>query len=425
MVRLLFFIVLLFAVGFAVQGLSSLEGVSTFEVYGYQITATTPFVLVVLLLLALAAFLLGQLWAFLVQAPHTLEKWRDKKRYQEGFDHFLLTLESFREGDFKGAQKHGKKSQKLLPHPALKDYLGAELAVFENTPQKALPFYEDLSKRSQGSWVGLMGMMEQFSRLENWEKVHETCQQAFAMRPKNKKVVDKLLQAQFQLSYYDDLLKLLPHAQKYSSYTSEFLDDVESMIYYEKFKVTSNSKDQQKFLKKSLQASAMNFLSFEQTLELETNDKKKLKLLNDFFKKCPSLEVYKLWQQTIKGQPNQYYKRRLKAFLKGHEGHFVEFYVQAHEAYRLDHHDQCLEFCDKGLAVFQSQQLLKLKMLSLQALEKHDEVTLCLEKLADYGQYIFIGDYFAEFASMWQMKDIFEKQNHLSETKQSLLLTHG
>jgi uncharacterized membrane-anchored protein len=425
MIRILLFVVLLLGLGFFIQTVSEVEGQVVVHFYDYEITTSTQFIFIISAILGLILFFIGQVWAFLVQSPQNFEKWRYIKRYDQGFQCFMGSLESLKEGDIKTAQKLGKKTQKLLPNQNLKSFLAAEISVHNKEPIKAIEHYNGLSQNKNSQWIGLSGLIEQYTLLEDWANVRKYAAQAYVQKQKNRFVLESWFKASFYENDYDRILKLLPNMQKYSSYTSEFLDQVESSIYMDKAMQAPSSKASLKFYQKSLKVYESNIPAFEAYFALdESNISKKLKILNGFFKKCPHLKLYKLWLNTIKNEPTRYYKRRLKAFLKGQKNEFINCYIQAQESFRLNQYLETIVWIEKAENQCFDSSLSQLKLLTLNKLGKIDALTDELEKERVNAAFRFKGEESFIFQKLWQDKQIFktEKQDYVGNIK---LLTHG
>lgn len=425
MLRITFFVLLLIGVGFFIQYTSELNGEVTVHLLGYEVKTSTQFVFILLFIASAFMFFIGQVWAMLVQAPQTFEKWRYTKRYEHGFEYFIESLESLKTGDMKHAQKLGRKTQKLLPDERLKNFLAAELEITEDKPLKAIPHYENLSKQKNTSFMGLLGLIEQYTKLEDWDHVYKYALQANAQKSKNKVVMNALLKSSFYIGEYDEILAHMNEFQKYSEFTSEFLDDIESFIYFEKALKEENNKQKVKFLEKSLKAQDTNIPAFVELFECYQGEavSKKLKKLNAQFKKLPHPKIYELWLSTIKNEPNKYYKRRLKAFVKGKEDTFEGLYVQIKELLRLDAYEEAVKLVDKAKNINNSAEIFQLKLICLNGLKKYEEVRELLENEPYHNNYIFTGQTSLYFYEKWKNKTIFEGIDQQSEVR-TKLLTH-
>ena len=424
MLRVFLFVLLLIGVGFVIQQTSEFNGEITAQFLGYEIKTSTQFVFILMFIASVFIFFLGQIWAFLVQAPQTFEKWRYTKRYEHGFEYFVEALEHLKSGEIKSAQKLGRKTQKLLPDARLKNFLAAELEIADEKPLKAIPHFEMLSRQKNASFMGLLGLIEQYTKLKDWDNVYKYAQQAYVQKSKNKKVVTAYLQSCFFKGEYEEILSHMNDFQKHSEYTSEFLDDVESFIYYEKAMAEENSKLKTKLFDKSIKAQETNILAVIALIQQsDDNVAKKLKLLNACFKKCPHPKIYELWLSTIRNEPNKYYKRRLKAFIKGNETSLEGLYVQAKEHLRLDAYEDALVFINKALKTYISNEMFQLKLLCLNGLKKHQEIKDLLEKDIPNNNYIFKGQHSINFYERWKNKAIFEADVVQSNIN-TKLLTH-
>lgn len=424
MLRILLFVVLLTTVGFFIQQTSQINGEIVAHFYGYEIKTSTQFVFILCFVLGLLAFFLGQIWAFLVQAPQTFEKWRYTKRYEQGFDYFVEALEYLKSDEVKSAQKVGKRAQKLLPDERLKNILSAEIEVKKQQPLKAIPYFESLSKQKSSNFMGLMGLVEQYTKLKDWVNVEKYAEQALIHNVKNKTILDALFKAYIFLDKHEKTLKMIPGLQKYGSFTSEFLDDVESCIYLEKGYQEQNLKDRYRLFSKAYKVNEYNIYALFEMVDQQEKVSKKLRLLNNAFHKAPHPDIYEKWLKTIKNEPNKYYKRRLKALLKGYTKSFAGLYIQAKEHYRLGDYTQSLEFLEKASNLVFNEDVLKQKLLCLNMLEKHEEVKTLVEDHKPYDFYAFKGQDFINFYNKWQSKAIFDKTSNQSQAT-TRLLTHG
>lgn len=408
MIRILLFILLLIGLGLFIQMTSDIDGQVVVQFYGYEIQTSTQFVFIISIISALFIFFFGQFWAFLVQVPQTFEKWRYTKRYDQGFEYFIESLEFLKSGDIKNAQKLNQKTQKLLPNHNLKNFLAAETSALSEQPHKAIVHYKKLTQNKNSHFLGLSGLIEQYALLEDWAHVQKYAAQAYTQNRKNKFVLESWFQASFYENDTERMLNLLSNIQKHASYTSEFLDQVESFIYIDKALKSASEKETLKLLQKALKVYEYNIPAFELYFQQRVfNVSKRLKMLNEFFKKCPHPQIYNLWLQTVKDEPNKYYKRRLKAFLKGQKNEFITHYIHAHEAYRLDNFLDTIECVEKSEKYYLDSALYKLKLLSLNKLQKSDELATALQIEQHAINFPFKGEESFSFKEKWQNKTIF------------------
>ncbi|MFT7144862.1 MAG: putative membrane-anchored protein, partial [bacterium] len=207
------------------------------------------------------------------------------------------------------------------------------------------------------------------------------------------------------LKSFKEALTFIPVVQKHGSYTSEKLDEDESFIYIAMAKLTSG-KDKLKLLEKSLKAQKNCIPAIRNMVEIYISNqdiKKALKVLNAFFQHTADLSVYALWVDIIKDEDSKYYKRRLKALLKGRDNTFVGYFIQGKELIRQLKLPEALTFLKKADALHSCKQVDILMATAASSIEGHEqEVKDILVKLEKSETYVFEGHDLLQSYQSWQ-----------------------
>tara|TARA_R110000868_G_scaffold218576_1_gene468975 strand:+ start:119603 stop:120895 length:1293 start_codon:yes stop_codon:yes gene_type:complete len=430
MIKFLLFALAFFALGFFVQQGAYDTGEVVVRWYGYEARMQATFLAAVIAFFCILFFFWGQLWAFIVQAPKSLEAWRYKKRYEQGFDYFLEGLEALNAGENKLALKLSNKVQRLLPDPRISNILSAGSVASQNEPQKAIEHYKELSKSSKGQFIGLKGLIEQSSVKGSWHDVKNYAEQAYIMKPKNAYIVDQLFHAYLHIKEFDKALKFIPTVQKYGSYTSEKLDEYESFIYIEKSQGL-DFKNATKFLEKALKVNkaCVPALLTLVDISIRSGDvKKTLKLLTNFFHHTPHIQVYEKWVSVIQNEDAKYYKRRLKTLIKGLEKEFIGQFIQAKECIRQVQYVEALAFLDplqKNNDCREVQVLIATVSSFIEGAE--DKLQSALLKLDKIESFTFEGEASIHAYQNWQKDYTLPAQSDIAkpQTKLKLLTKRG
>lgn len=423
MIRFLFFILLLLTLGFFIQQGAQDSGEAIIRWHGYEIQMKATFLLSVVATFCILFFFGGQLWAFLMQAPHTFERWRYKKRYEQGFDYFLEGMDALSAGEISKAKKLAHKTQNLLPDQRLSNMLSADSASANGQSVKAIEYYKELSKSKKGQFIGLKGLMEQTQKQKDWEELKNYAEQAYLLKPKNNYVVDSLLRANLHLKNFEAVLKLIPTAQKYSSYTSEKLDEYEAFIYIE-ISHKYEGKEKLKLLEKALKIQKHCVPALILMIKADSsNIKRSLKTISNFFYKTANLAVYECWSDIMNIDDHKYYKRRFKSFLKGKDATFISYLVQGKEFMRTDKYKQALEMFKQARDIVVCKQVDILIATAASSVEGcENEVKRVLNNLNDSKNHIFEGDEIIQAYKHWQEKYIVEEHKVIEKPKRYLNL---
>ena len=416
MIKFLFFTGFLFAFAFFAQYMGQDTGEAVIHWHGYEVRMQASFLAAVIAFFCILFFFGGQLWAFIVEAPQTFERWRYKKRYENGFNYFLEGFEALSAGEVKQAKKLANKTQKLLPDKRLSHILGAETAAISGQSVKAITYYEKLANSSKNQFIGLKGLMEQFKLAKNWPSLKKCAEKAYLLKPKSELVVDNLLHASMKVKDFDRALQLIPQAQKYSSYTSEKLDEFEAYIYIEQAKF-SFGKEKIKLLEKSLKARPNCIQSIKELVPCY-DTKKALKTLQTFFQHTGSLVIYDLWVDIMKDESQKYYKRRLKALLKGRDKTFLYYLIQGKELLRREDYKKALTSFQEARKQNDCQEVEVLMASTAFFLGGHEsEVKVSLKNISAKKAYSFEGNIELEAYKIWKEEYVCEDKHTITKSK--------
>lgn len=413
MMRILLFIFLSLAFAFFLQQSQIEMGEVVIRWYGYQVNMPATFLCAGLIFACILFFFGGQFWAFLMRAPKSLQQWRDKKRYEQGFETFLEGMEALSLGDAKQASKLAAKTQKLLPDSRLVNLISGQSAAMAGEDVKAIAYYGDLAAQEGGQFLGLKGLIEEYKKQKNWAKVKEFAAQAYAMKPKSGFVVQSLFESLLYTKDFDEALKLMPAAQKYGDYTSEKIDEIEAFIYLDQAE-NMEGKEQIKLLEKSIKACAHNvpaFLKLASVYSEGGDTAQTLKFINKSFKDTPNPALYEAWVSYMEKEPEKLYKRRFSAFIKSHDSDVSGLYIQALEYLRLGDKLKAFDAVQKAREIEDCRQLKGLWLRTTNLLgQSNFDMQKALEKLTSLPVYHFAGDDILKAYQEWKSQSVQETE---------------
>ncbi len=211
MLRILYFLIVVFAVGLGFAWLADRPGdlVVTFGGYQYQVTLMVAAVIVAAIVVAVmvAWWLLRSIWA----SPYTISRYFRVRRRDRGYQALSTGMIAAGAGDAALAQRKKKEAMKLISadQEPLLHLLDAQASLLEGDYETARAKFESMVDDPEMRLLGLRGLYLEAQRLGDRAAARHYAARAAEAAPQLGWASDATLEAKTQAEDWDDALRLV------------------------------------------------------------------------------------------------------------------------------------------------------------------------------------------------------------------------
>ncbi len=304
--RTLVFFAALLAVGVGVDYLAQTPGELTMVWFGWEITTTASFAMVMLGILMVLIVILTRVYSWLDDVPRRLRQSYKAKNQQQGFEAFASTMQSLAIGDQKQALKYAKRAQKLLPQLPLAEALLAETMAQEPDSKLAIPHYARLLDSPQTSSIGLRGLLTFALSDGDSERALTYAEEFYQKNPSSVWILEVLTNIYSRQHQFDKALGYVEKWHKITTRkgTAEQKKQTEFMLacirwQYAQELVTTEQRDKAipllvKWVKEQPQYIILSLLLVNAYIQDDKQDKA-LKTLVKTYKVTPNRDIAIMW----------------------------------------------------------------------------------------------------------------------------------
>ncbi len=209
MIRLLLLLlaVAVLAIGFA--WVADNPGALTLNWIGYEINTSVFFAIVVLVALAVFAFLLWVLLRSMISTPAVIAQYFKKRRQVRGLEALSSGLIAVGSGDRALASKYSELARKSLPNEPLTALLRAQTAQLMGNRATARRIYEGMLGAPDTAVLGLRGLFLEAEQEREFEAAYQFAERAMRLDPKLSWAVTALFEFQCKNSNWEEALRTL------------------------------------------------------------------------------------------------------------------------------------------------------------------------------------------------------------------------
>ncbi len=149
----------------------------------WEVTTTTPVLVLAAVLLAVTAVIAVLLVLWLTNAPFRLLRALGTRRKEKGYQALTSGLVAVAAGDASGARAWARKADRLLDRPPLTLLLTAQAAQLDGDGKEAERRFTAMLERPETEFLGLRGLMVAARRRGDREAAGEYARRAHALRP--------------------------------------------------------------------------------------------------------------------------------------------------------------------------------------------------------------------------------------------------
>ncbi|WP_119460630.1 heme biosynthesis HemY N-terminal domain-containing protein [Rhodospirillaceae bacterium SYSU D60014] len=179
---LLYFIKLAILVAAAVW-LAERPGTVSLDWLGYRIETSVGLLLVAILLLAVLAAFLFELWRLLWRAPRWFGRARAERRRHKGYRALTQGMVAVAAGDADEAKRQARRAHQYLQEPPLTLLLAAQAAQLNGDETAAQRYFTAMLDRPGTRFLGLRGLLTQALRKGDEDEARRLAEQAQDERP--------------------------------------------------------------------------------------------------------------------------------------------------------------------------------------------------------------------------------------------------
>lgn len=178
----LYFVKLAILVAAAVW-LAERPGIVSLDWLGYRIETSVGLLFVAILLLALVATFLFELWRLLWRAPRRFARSRAERRRHKGYRALTQGMVAVAAGDADEAKRQARRAHDYLQEPPLTLLLAAQAAQLNGDETAAQRYFTAMLDRPATRFLGLRGLLTQALRKGDEAEARRLAAQARDERP--------------------------------------------------------------------------------------------------------------------------------------------------------------------------------------------------------------------------------------------------
>jgi HemY protein len=182
MIRLLIILISAGLIATGIARLIDMPGGFDFVVGSYEIHASVPAAVGLLVFTVILLFLLTRLAFALVTAPHRVRSWVRDRRARRGFQALSRGLVAARAGDQLEARRFARRGEMLLGNAPLGLLLVADAAQLEGNEEKQASTFRTMLNYPETEILGLRGLFLQAMRKGDEEEALRLAERAFDLR---------------------------------------------------------------------------------------------------------------------------------------------------------------------------------------------------------------------------------------------------
>ncbi len=218
MVRILFFLIVLASISFAIAAIMETPGQVTIQWLGYEMRTHVVALLTALILLGFALFIVYQLLASLFNLPGRWVRHRDKTHMDKAFRSLTRGYAALAIGNGKKAYLAGEEANRLLSHhpdyQPIAQLLKAESARAMGNSRTARQQYETLLEYDHTEFTAMRGLLMTAEEEGKLDEAIRLAERTYKKRPKAYQVASTLLRLYKKARLWDKAELLLEQHSK-------------------------------------------------------------------------------------------------------------------------------------------------------------------------------------------------------------------
>lgn len=207
MIRLILFLIVVAALGFAGTWLADNPGALVLDWRGWEVRTSVAVALVLLLLLVVAVVVLVELLRWLWGVPRRVSQSLARSREARGYRELTLGLLSAAAGDPAQARGHHKRAEKLLGNSPGTLLLAAQSAQLEGKEEVAGLKFQQMLKAPETEFLGIRGLLAQAMKHGDLEEALVLARRAHHARPATPWVLTTLFDLQARTGRWREALQ--------------------------------------------------------------------------------------------------------------------------------------------------------------------------------------------------------------------------
>lgn len=183
MIRLLVFLVLVFALALAGAWMADRPGAVQIDWLGYQIQTSTTVAVVGLVAVVAAAIILWSLFRAIVRSPGKMSRFLSRRKKDKGYQALSSGLIAVGSGDYRLARRYSVEARRTLPNEPAVALLEAQTAQLGGDRAQARSVFEAMLDDRDTRLLGLRGLYIEASREGESEAARHYADEAAEVSP--------------------------------------------------------------------------------------------------------------------------------------------------------------------------------------------------------------------------------------------------
>jgi HemY protein len=207
MIRLVLFLIVIAALGFAGTWLADNPGFLVLTWQGWEVRTSVAVALVLLLVLVVALVVLVEVLRWLKGVPRRVSASLARSRQERGYRELTLGLLSAAAGDPAQARGHHKRAERLLGNSPGTLLLAAQSAQLEGKEEVAGLKFQQMLKAPETEFLGIRGLLAQAMKKGDMEEALSLARRARHSRPDTPWVLTTLFDLQARTGRWQEALQ--------------------------------------------------------------------------------------------------------------------------------------------------------------------------------------------------------------------------
>ncbi len=232
MLRVLFYLACLTALGYGALWLAEHPGRVTIDWMDYRITTLLSVLVFVVLGLITLFIAISLLIREIITAPRRARMRRALRQKDDGLLALTHSLSALALGDHSVAEKQLTRAKRYLQDAPVTLLLSAQIARIKGQGNEIT--FSAMLDSPETRAVGLRGMIEQAMKNKHYDQAADHAREAYQLRPKDRWLTLILLDLHCRRQRWADALEIVKNGARYSLFDHDTAKRYDGLIHYER-----------------------------------------------------------------------------------------------------------------------------------------------------------------------------------------------